>query len=216
MSGARLSRLSHAFRVACGELGHCAAAWLFVREVAAAGGAESVEELRDGVGRTFPVLDAIAREWLEGARGPALRVEPVLEACAGADRLLVVGLEADHLDALVPRLPAATRVGLLLQEGLDADRERVLANWGGRVEGAGLDELLRWAGPGSVLATFGYGLHGGRVHVIPAWVRVSGPDVRTQFRTLLAWDVLEAPMFVYPRWLLGVPVEDFSHVVSRA
>lgn len=214
MIAARLARLEQAFRVACGELGHCSAAWLFVREVAAEGGAATVEALRDGLGRAFPVLDAVARRWLDGVTAPSVEVEPLLAACAGAERVLVVGLEATHLDALVPRLPAGVRIGLVLQGALDADWERVLANFGGRVEGTALGEFQRWAGARSVLVTFGYGVLGGRIHVNPAWVRVSGPDVRTQFRGLVAWDVLGAPMFVYPRWLASVPVEDFSRVVT--
>lgn len=214
MIAARLARLEQAFRVACGELGHCSAGWLFVREVALEGGAASVEGLRDGLGRAFPVLDAVARRWLEGATAPLVEVEPLLAACAGASRVLVVGVEATQLDALVPRLPPDVRVGLLQEGALDADWERVLANLGGRVEGVALAGLQRWAGARSVLVTFGYGVLGGRVHVNPAWVRVSGPDVRTQFRSLVAWDVLGAPMFVYPRWLASAPVEDFSLVVT--
>lgn len=206
-------RLEQAFRVACAELGHCSAAWLFVREVALEGEA-AVEELRDGLGRTFPVLDAVARGWLDGKTGPLLQLEPLLAACRGADRILVVGLEATHLDALVPRLEAGVRVGLVLQSSFPADWERVLANFRGRVEGTGLADFQRWAGARSVLMTFGYGVHAGRGHVNPAWVRVSGPDVRTQFRGLVAWDVLASPMFVYPRWLVNVPLEDFSQVVT--
>lgn len=211
-----MARLEQAFRVACAELGHASAAWLFVTEVARDGGPVAAEALRDGLGRAFPVLDAVARRWLLGRGAPAIDPARVLEACEGAERVLVVGLEGAHLDALVPRLPRTARVGLVLQGTLEADWERVLANFGGRVEGAGLSDLQRWAGPRSVLLTFGYGVHGGRVHVSPAWVRVSGPDVRTQFRTLLVWDVLGAPMFVYPRWLVNVPVDDFSHVVTSA
>lgn len=213
MSVGRAERLGQAFRVACAELGHCSAAWLFVREVALGAGAAGVEELRDGLGRAFPVLDAVARGWLEGKAEPALELEPVLAACQGADRVLIVGLEATHLDALVPRLEGA-RVGLLLESSFRADWERVLANFGGRVAGAGLADFQRWAGPRSVLLTFAYGVHGGRAQVAPAWVRVSGPDVRTQFRELVAWDVLAAPMFVYPRWLVNVPLDDFSRVVT--
>jgi hypothetical protein len=48
--------------------------------------------------------------------------------------------------------------------------------------------------------------------VLPAWVRATGEDVRTQFRSLLAWNVLQAPMFVYPRWLVEVDAASFTHV----
>jgi hypothetical protein len=214
VNAGRAARLEQAFRVACGELGHCAAAWLFVRELAREGGNAAVEELRDDLGRAFPVLDAVARQRLLGVTGPSLDVESVLAACAGAERLLVVGVEATHLDELVARLPAGLRLGLLLQGGLEADVDRVLANLGGRAEATGLGDFQRWAGARSMLLTFAYGVRGGRAHVNPAWVRVSGADVRTQFRGLVAWDVLGAPMFVYPRWLVNVPVEDFSHVVA--
>ncbi len=215
MTAGRLARLDQAFRVAAGELGHCTAAWLFVREVAAEAGDEGVEALRDGLGRAYPVLDTVARRWLEGARAPHVRPEGVVAACVGAARVLVVGLEAAHLDALVPLLAPSTRIGLVLQGTLDADWERVLANWGGRVEGTDVAGFQRWAGARSVLVTFAYGVAGGVAHVQPAWVRVSGPDVRAQFRALIAWDVLRAPMFVYPRWLVSVPAEDFSHVAGH-
>lgn len=218
MTPARLARLEQAFRVALAELGHAAASWLFVREVADAEGRAAVEALRDGLGRTFPVLDAVARRWLEGHPGPAAAppgADEVERVCAGAERLLVVGIEATHLDALAARLPGV-RLGLLLHGAADVDRERVLANWlarPGGVEGVALDGLHAWAGPRAALLTFAYGLTAGRTHVDPTWVRVSGPDVRTQFRAIVAWDVLGAPMFVYPRWLVGVPVDDFSHIV---
>lgn len=226
MTPARLARLEQAFRVALAELGHCAAAWLFVREVAAAEGRAAVEALRDGLGRTFPVLDAVARRWLEGHAPPAAGSSPdgappgldeVERVCAGAERVLVIGVEALHLDALARGLPGA-RLGLLRRGGPEVDWERVLANWTDRrpggVEDVPLDALHAWAGPRSALVTFAYGLAGGRTHVDPAWVRVGGPDVRVQFRAIVAWDVLGAPMFVYPRWLVGVPVDDFSHIVT--
>lgn len=213
MSGARLARLEHAFRVAAGELGHVSAAWLFAREVAAELGEGGVEQLRDGLGRAYPVLDAVVGQWLSGARSPRLLADEVALACAGAARLLVVGVEARHLDALLPLLPADTRVGLV-RLGLGVDWERVLANWGGRVEGTDLADFQRWAGARSALLTFAYGGAGGEVFVHPSWVRVHGPDVRTQFRSILAWDVLGAPLYVYPRWLVGVPPEQFSTLVG--
>ncbi|MCW8138598.1 MAG: hypothetical protein KIT58_06815 [Planctomycetota bacterium] len=214
MTAGRLARLEQAFRVACGELGHCAAAWLFVREVAQALGDAGVEGLRDELGRSYPVLDAVARRWFEGHRAPHVQPEGVVAACAGAARVLVVGLEAAHLDALVPLLPPDVRLGLVRSGALEADWERVLANFGGRVEGADLGDFQRWAGARSALLTFAYGVHDGQAHVSPAWVRVSGPDVRAQFRALVAWDVLRAPTYVHPRWLVAVPLEDFSHVVG--
>jgi hypothetical protein len=44
-------------------------------------------------------------------------------------------------------------------------------------------------------------------------VRVCGEDVRTQFRSLVAWDVLPHPFFVYPRWLVPAALSTFSAVV---
>lgn len=213
MSESGLGRLEHAFKVAAGELGHVSAAWLFAREVAAELGREGVEQLRDGLGRAYPVLDAVAGLWLEGAHAPQVDAAQVAAACQGATRLLVVGVEALHLDALLPCLPAGLRVGLV-RLGLGVDWERALSNWDGRVEGTDLADFQRWAGARSVLLTFAYGGAGGELFVHPSWVRVHGPDVRTQFRTILAWDVLGAPMYVYPRWLVGVPPEQFSTLVG--
>jgi hypothetical protein len=209
----RHARLGRAFRVALGELGHAAAAWLFAREVAACVGDAGVASLRDGLGREYPVLDAVCERWLSGRRGPDVDPAPVAAACAGAGRVLVVGVEAEHLDALVPALGEA-RVGLVRLSDVEADWGRVLANLGPRVEGVDLGDVPRWAGARSVLLTFAYGLSARTTHVLPAWVRVHGPDVRSSFRALVAWDVLGGPMFVHPRWLVQVELEEFSHLVA--
>lgn len=205
--------IGQAFPVAAGELGMASAAWLFVREVAGLRGDAGVAALRDLLGRTFPVLDAVASVWLEGRRAPDTDPSDVLAACAGAETVVVVGLETDFLDALVPRLGAA-RVALLAHGDFATDWDRVAANYGGRVTLTELSSFQRLAGKRSVLLTFVYGAQGDGTYVGSGWLRAAGPDVRTQFRDMVAWDVLRAPMYVYPRWLVGVPLADFSLVVQ--
>lgn len=204
--------LEQAFSVAAGELGMCCAAWLYVKEVADAGGAPLVRSLRDQLGRSYPVLDAVAERWLEGARDPGVNAASLDGPLKGASEVVVVGLEAYFLDALVSRHPAV-RFSLLTHAPFEVDWDRVLSNYGGRVRPVDLDGFQSWAGPTSALVTFAYGIHGASTHVLPAWLRVIGEDTRTQFRTLLAWDILKAPMFVYPRWLVEVNVEGFTHLV---
>ena len=36
---------------------------------------------------------------------------------------------------------------------------------------------------------------------------------RSQFRALVAWNVLEAPLQLYPRWLVEVEADTFTHFV---
>jgi hypothetical protein len=204
--------LRQAFHVAAGELGMASAAWLFVREVALSGGERRVAELRDLLGRDYPVLDAVVAAWQGGRRGPEIDLAPVLAACATANRLLVAGLETDFLDALVPKLSVRT-VALLAHGDFATDWPRVASNYGGRVELVDVSSFQRMAGRDSVILTFVYGVHSDGTFVSPRWLRVNGADVRTQFRSIIAWDVLRAPMFVYPRWLVGVSLDHFSHVV---
>jgi hypothetical protein len=137
----------------------------------------------------------------------------VLAACGNAHRLVVVGLESLFLDPLVEALPTV-RCALLSYSQFQPDWDRVLSNYGGRVEQVTLDTFQGWAGASSVLLTFAYGVNGTLTHVAPGWMRVNGEDVRMQFRTLLAWDVLGAPMFVYPRWLCEVSTESFTDLVE--
>lgn len=205
--------LHAAFSVAAGELGFCSASWLFVRELAGAGGEDLVRALRDALGRDFPVLDAVASQFLSGQQAPALDLEPVLAACAGASTILVSSLEADFLDALLPQL-RPRRVVLLRYSGLgDVDWERVLSNYGSQLESTDLASFQRWAGIRTAVLTMVYGADAHAAHVHPAWLRMSGEDVRTQFRCFIGWDVLRAPMTVYPRWLVEVPRTDFTVIV---
>ncbi|WP_437595750.1 hypothetical protein WMF28_24550 [Sorangium sp. So ce590] len=208
--------LGQAFRMVAAELGMRSAARLFLRELMGAGGAPLVGEARDQLGREFPVLDFVAEQWLSGGAEAPLDPAGVLDALRGVNRLLVVGLEADGLDALVPRL-SGVEAGLVTDAGgLDPDFRRVLANYDGLMEPVGLSELHRWAGRRSALLTFVYGTDGHAAHVSPSWLRVSGPDVRTQFRSLIGWDILGRPMTVYPRWMVETSAGDFSCLVGPA
>jgi hypothetical protein len=203
------------FRLAAGELGMCSAAWLFGDALLAGGGPELVRELRAELGRDFPVLDAVTDLLLRGRRPPVPDPAPVLAAIGNARRVVVVGLETLHLDALLATDPAP-RIALLRHGPFAADWDRVLANYGGRVETTDLDTFQTWAGPRSVLLAFAYGTQGHSTYVLPSWERVVGADVRTQFRALVAWDVLEASFIVYPRWLVEVSTDGFTHVVGGA
>lgn len=203
-----------AFELAAAELGMCSAARLFVTELLAAGGAPLLAEARDRIGPSYPVFDIVASEALEGHLPPAIDASAVVAAIGSAQVLLVVGLEAHFLDALVAAL-GKVRIGLVMGEGgLEGERRRVLANFGGRVEEVNIGEVLHWAGRKSTLLTFVYGTVGTSAHVTPVWLRVAGPDVRPQFRTIVGWDVLGKPPTLYPRWLVEAPIEPFSRVVG--
>lgn len=202
--------VGQAFRLAAGELGMASAAWLFVEEAAAVGGDDAVRGLRDTLGRNWPVLDAVCAGWLDGVRPAAPEVGELLALLRGAARLVVVGLEARWLDALVAALPPETRVALVQTSALDTDWARVVANYGGRVTLLRLADFQAWAGPRSVLLTFAYGRSGSQVFVLPSWLRVAGADVRLQFRTLVGWRVLQVPMAVYPRWLVATDADTFT------
>lgn len=204
--------MGQAFSVAMGELGFCSTAWLFVREVAAHGGNPLVQALREKLGRTYPVLDAVAADWLDGHRAPAIAFDQVLSACEGLTRLLVVGIEADFLDAIIPVLPTAS-IGLLRYSLMEVDWERTISNYGDRVTLVDLAAVSDWAGRRSGLLTFLYGHDGHITHVRPAWLRLIGRDIQTQFRTIIGWNVLRSSLFVYPRWLAETSLADFSEVV---
>lgn len=206
--------IEQAFQVAAGELGLASASWLFLREVSQEGGDPLVTALRDRLGRAFPVLDAVAARWLEGSRAPDIDPTHVLDALEGTRRLVLVGIEAAFLDALVPRLPEDTEIALLCRNPFEVNWERVISNFAPRLSLLDLDHFQRFAGPRSALLTFIYGIHGRNVHALPGWMRVIGDDVSTQFRSIVAWDVLCAPMFVFPRWLSEAPLESFTHVIS--
>jgi hypothetical protein len=214
VAGGELSpRLGPAFLLAASELGMASAAHLFVREIAASGGDELVRAAVDELGREFPVLGCVATRWLAGARGPEPVAEGVLAAVGGLSRLLIVGLETTWLDVLLPGC-RGLEVGILAGDmGPAADFRRVLANYEGLAVAVPLAELHRWSGRRSGLLCFVYGSDGHVVHVPGAWLRVSGPDVRTQFAALVGWNILGGAMELYPRWLAETAAADFSAVV---
>lgn len=203
---------SQAFLAAAGELGMCTTAWLLVETLAVSGGPALIEQIRDRHGREFPVLDAVCARFLEGGPRPTPDPTAALTALAGIERLVVVGVEADHLDALVARTDA--ELHLLCASEFEVDWDRVLANYRGRVQRCDLASFQSVAGAKAALLTFLYGVGPRSAHVNPAWLRVVAGDVRTQFRTLVGWDVLRSPMFVYPRWLVATPLADFTAVVA--
>lgn len=207
---AEAGSVGQAFRLAAGELGMASAAWMFAEQAAAVEGEAAVRGLRDTLGRNWPVLDAVCAGWLDGVRPAAPETPALLALLQGATRLVVVGLEARWLDALVAALPPTTRVGLVQTSALDIDWARVAANYGGRVALLRLADFQAWAGPRSVLLTFAYGRSGSQVFVLPSWLRVAGADVRLQFRALVGWRVLQVPMAVYPRWLVAADAETFT------
>lgn len=206
--------VGQAFLMAAGELGMASAARLFVRELARLGSDDLVAEACDSLGREYPVLDFVAHRWLEGDRAGRLDPSRVQDALQGITRLVVVGLETDALDVLV-RLLSGVEIGLIVEPfGVAPDLRRVLANFGGTVRTVDLEGFRRWAGKRSALLTFVYGADEHTAHVATTWLRVSGPDVRAQFRSLVGWDVLGEPMRLYPRWLVETSCDDFS-VICR-
>lgn len=192
------------------------AAWLFAETAAHDGGPTAVLALRDALGRTWPVLDAICAAWCDGVRPPVPVLEGAMPVLDTAARVVVVGIEARWMDVLVARLPATMRIGLVRSSPLEPDWTRVVANHRGRVELLRLSEFQSWAGPRSVLMTFVYGRSGSQAFVLPSWLRVSGEDVRLQFRALLGWNILGVPMLVYPRWLSATEVAGFTDLVDGA
>ena len=203
--------LDQAFRLAAGELGMCDAAWRFADEVDAEGGPALLEAVRDVLGVTFPVLDAVFSRRLASER-PPVDTTAVVAACEGLKRLVVVGLEARWLDALIAALPQV-ELDVLPSAALAGDAVRVAANLPSRVELIGLDRFQRLAGPRSGLLTFVYGVASTSAFVLPEWVRCQGSDVRAQFRSFIGWNLLGSPPEVYPRWLVETPSDVFTALV---
>ncbi|HEX8791077.1 MAG TPA: hypothetical protein VF765_08990 [Polyangiaceae bacterium] len=205
--------LDQAFGAVVGELGQASSAWLFVRALARCAGDRGVEGLADAAGPQFVVLDAVARGWLAGVREQVVDAGPVVDAIGSATRLVVVGVEATFLDAIVARLSPTVKIAMITHSPFPVDWDRVLDNYGGRVERVDLDTFQHWAGGKSALLTFAYGRDDSRTAVAPLWLRACGQDVRAQFRALVAWNVLESPLLLYPRWLVEVEVDSFTHFV---
>ena len=206
--------LDQAFGAVAGELGQSTSAWLFARAVARCAGDGAVGALADAAGAQFPVLDAVARGWVAGMREQNVAPTPALAAIGKATRLVVAGVEASYLDALVARLDPTVKVAMIAHSPFPVDWDRVLDNYGGRVERVDLDTFQHWAGGRSALLTVAYGRQDSRTVVGPLWLRACGADVRAQFRALVAWNVLRAPLLLYPRWLVEVEVDSFTHFVS--
>lgn len=203
-----------AFRLAAAELGMASAAWLFVEQTAAAEQDAGVARLRDAMGRDWSVLDAVCAAWLGGLRAPAIDARPLQDALAGLQRLVLVGYEAQAVDALLAALPASLRVGLLHGGDPRADIERLLDNHAGRVERLDLERFQTWAGPRSALLGFVYGSAGlQQLFVQAVWLRATGPDVRLQFRELIGWRFMDLPLAVYPRWLNAADAAAFTRVL---
>ena len=184
-----------AFTLAAAELGMATSAWLFAEEIHAIEGSEGVALLGDRLGRKWPVLDAICAAWLDGARPPKVCVQPLIDRLQGFRRLL--------------------RLGLLRHSELLPDWERVASNLPSRVEFVDLANFQSWAGARSALLSFVYGCSNtsqDELFTTTSWARVAGPDMRTQFRDLFAWDVLGVPLRLYPRWLVTVTPDQFTWV----
>jgi hypothetical protein len=205
--------LAQAFAAVVGELGQVTASWLFVRAVARTEGDAGVAALAESIGPSFTVLDAVARGWLEGQRELQVDPAPVVKAIGNATRVVVVGVDAAFLDSLINALDRKVAIALVTHTAFDVDWDRVLDNWSGRVERVDLDTFQKWAGGKSALLTFAFGRQGDRTAVAPLWLRACGEDVRSQFRALVAWDILGRPLSLYPRWLVEVDAQMFTHFV---
>lgn len=205
------SGLDQAFAAVAGELGQVTASRLFVHAVARCSGDDGVTALADRVGPTFPVLDAVARGWVEGTREAAVDVDTVLDAVGKATRVVIVGMESNLVDAFVARVDRSVKLAMVCHSPFTVDWDRVLDNYGGRIERVDLDTFQQWAGAKSALLTFAYGRNGSRTAVAPLWLRACGSDVRAQFRALIAWDALGAPLRLYPRWIVEIDVDSFTH-----
>lgn len=191
------------FQLAATELGMASAAWLYVDEAAASLGDAGVQMLRDELGRHWPILDAICAARQNGTARPAVRLDPLRPYLATARRVVVVGYEADWMDALVADAPATLKFGWLCQDVAPHHRDRMLSNHGESVTPLTLNDFQTWAGADSILMTYVYGGSTKEIFVHPSWLRCAGTDVRMQFRDLLGWQILDVPIEVYPRRLVA-------------
>jgi hypothetical protein len=209
---AGLENIGNAFRRCIGELGMWSASRLFVDTARTHGGDEAVAELRATLGAEFPVLDVVA-----SSTGVAAVADgaPVAELCRELRRLVIVGLESNCLAPLVARLPASLEIVLILDSTFPIDVERVRASWSDRVTLTDLASFQRFAGTRSALLTTVYGADGYHAVVSRLWLRLHGEDVRTQFRSLIGWNVIGGAMRRYPRWLVETNVADFTDIVEQ-
>jgi hypothetical protein len=207
------SALAPSFAVAARELGFCSAAWLFAEQAAAYGGDAQVSAMRNALGRTYPVLDAICAAWLDGERQPVMDTKAVAQALHGAKTVVVIGFESIFLDSLLLQLPGI-QIHLLSNGTEDAQTwNRMLANFNRVVHSVDLMSVQRLAGSQTSLLCMVYGATEHAVHVPPTWLRLFGDDVRAQFRSFVGWNVLRRSMYVYPRWLVESPRHHFARIV---
>lgn len=202
------------FFLAAQELGMWTASSLFLRTSAASAPA-AIASMREQLAADFPVFDAMAERWIDGAV-PTIDPRPAARALGSASRVLMVGFDADPFDALIDALDPSIRLGLLAGVGeLCGDLDRVLSNYAGRVERVELSQLHGWAGRTSALGTLVYGVDLHNVaYTSLAWLRALGPDVRTQFRRIVGWNLLGAQPERHPRWVVATPGDDFSDLVG--
>jgi len=205
--------LVQSFAAAAGELGQVSASRLFIRTCVRHGGTEAVADLRRQAGATFPILDTAAQDYVETGRLRPLDANHAIDLLSRLSTVVVVGFESEPLDLLVTALPRQ-RIIALTHAALPGDWERMLANYHGRVQAVDLDGILDHAGPDSALLCFVTGGHGHSVYVPSAWLRVHGPDTRTVFARLIAWNLLPLPFERYPRWQAEVPCSDFTDMIG--
>lgn len=203
--------IDQTFRLAASELGFAAATRLFIRSLGET--PEAVDALREALGREYPVLDAMTAYWLDHKRFGAPDPQPIATIVAGCGAVIVVGLEADHLDALIDALPRVS-FKLLASEVLPTDWDRVAANYAERLEVVPLEQAYVHAGADSCVLCFAYGIKPETLYVPQSWMRFFGRDTRPLFRSLIAWNIVPAPFDVYPRWLAACPSQDFTDIVT--
>ena len=141
-----------AFALCAAELGMFSASRLFVRELLAERDDHLVDDVTALLGTRYPVFDAVAHGALQRGEIPRLDPQPVLQAVRGLSRLVIIGIEAECIDALLGQLPRL-RVALVPDVLEGANLERVAANYSGEVEFLGLDSFQAWAGRSSGLLT---------------------------------------------------------------
>jgi hypothetical protein len=205
--------LVDAFGVCAGELGMFSAARVFARELLHETDDALVAEVVSVLGEAYPVFDVVAARALDLRTVHPLDAAPVTDALRSLSRLVVIGMEADCVEALVPRL-SGVRIGVVPDLTHDADLGRVVANLGRRVELLELAGFQRWAGRSAGLLTVVYGADGFHATVCQTWLRAHGPDVRGRFRTIAGWNVLGRRMDAYPRWLGETDAHDFAPLVD--
>jgi hypothetical protein len=173
-----------------------------------------VAEVVELLGDRYPVFDAVAHSVLSARSLPPIDAAPVMHALSGLARLVVIGMEAVCLDALLERAPNELRIALVPDVLEGANLSRVAANYSGAVEFLGLDTFQGWAGRRSALLTTVYGSDGFQATVCQAWLRAHGPDVRSRFRSIIGWNVLGPKMAAHPRWLGDTSADEFAPLVA--